>query len=126
MALMAPPAPLVPVVLGPMSFIFSYPGEHGRTIECKVDGFSHSSGIRRAYAKCIATGHVNCFKYTQLNIWPHAWMGVAYVLEYMRRGAGLPDKASHIAINDPTIAELALLEGEMPEVLKASDFPTVA
>ncbi len=122
-ALAVPAAPRIAVELGPMRFAF--PCGDGM-IEVKLDGFSHTSGIRRAYAQCRCDGHEKCFKYTQLNIWPAPWMGVAYVLLYMRRGVGLPDKIAHTIIDDPTVAELALLEVEMPDILRAADFPCVA
>ncbi len=115
-----PAAPHVAVEFGPLTFKFPCGDVQ---IEIKLDGFSHTSGIRRAYAKCPR--HADCFKYTQLNIWPHPWMGLAHVLLYMRAGqcAGCETKMDHRFLLDPSHDEILAIEGEMPDMLKAPGFP---
>ena len=115
-----PAAPVLAVELGPMAFRFAF-GD--REISVHLDGFSHTSRIRRAYAKCACDGHVDCYKYTSLARWPLPWHGVAFVLAYMRQGLGLPDKAAHVETGDPDMLVVEAMLDEMLAILVAPDFP---
>ena len=107
---MPAPAILPPPTLGPMHFTF--PAR--REIVIRLDGRSHTSGIRRAYSKCPF--HPDCYKYTHLTVFPEPWQSVAYILAYMRAGAAVEvdSKAKHQAV---PVAHGGDLLDEMPAIL---------
>ena len=113
LALPPPVPPLAlppPLYLQPMEFKFPC-GD--KTLSIHLDGFSHQSGIRRAYAKC-PWPHGNCFKYCHFTGFDQPWKCVAYVLAYMRAGVMHDDKYGHQGCGVHNGNDL---EGEMPAVL---------
>jgi hypothetical protein len=65
----------------------------GAEIYVNLDGFSHQSGIRRAYCKCPF--HESCYKYTHLTSFPTPPQAVAFIVAYIRAGEGLGSKEEH-------------------------------
>lgn len=84
-------------------------------VSVNLDGYSHASGLRRAYAKC--PNHTKRFKYSSLARWEKPWMAVAFVLIYMRRDIDAADKLAHLQVPEPTKEELNDGVGEMPIIL---------
>ena len=125
-ALPAPPMlPAPPLWMLPQSFSFPCMTVDGQeTLTISLDGFSHATGRRRAYSKCIQPGHTNCFKYTTIDIWPEPWMSVAYILLYMRGGCDTLDKPEHQLMDFISDEEIQGVCDEMPATMLAlhSDF----
>ena len=107
----APRAMDLPAHMRPMIFEFSCEGER---VKICLDGCSHSSGIRRAYAKCPNKKHLNCFRYCQLAAFAEAWQAVAFILAYMRAGMNVHHKWQHQAV---AVSNGDHLKDEMPVAL---------
>lgn len=66
----------------------------GHETVVKFDGFSHSSGLQRAYVSCKALGHTACFKYFTLAARPRKW-AACYLHLWRIKGLALPSKPEH-------------------------------
>lgn len=65
--------------------------------EVKVlETWSHASGQLRYYAKCPASGHHRCFRYTQRSLYPTDDAAAAALVAWALRAGALPGKGEHI------------------------------
>lgn len=111
--LVVPKAPAIvrPAHLDPKHWTFSC---GAAVFNIHIDGFSHQSGVRRAYGKCPCPGHRDCFKYVHLSTVDHTWEAIAFILAFARKGLLASDKTEHRAMELPTAAEIEFLKDEMP------------
>ena len=127
----APAAPLLPpplpshgaLLLEPQTFLFSCDTAEGeKELRVHLDGFSHQSRRRRAYAQCPHVGHTSCHHYRFMDTFTHAWQSVAHIVVSVRQGILAEDKREHLRQHKPSEAELDDVQHEMPAILWA-DFP---
>lgn len=85
----------------------------------KLDGFSHASTRRRAYARCPY--HASCFKYATLLSFPEPWMAIGSILVYLRAGAKAEDKREHQQVPTASITDMMEVVDEMPPEMFSSD-----
>jgi hypothetical protein len=105
-------------VLGPLTFHFKMECSSGiKQQSIALDGFSHTSKRRRAYAECVHDDHDECHFYNMLHNFSEPWMAVATILYQIRAGALVKDKWEHKQLPLPTEAEVADLRAEMPKLL---------
>ena len=115
-----PPAAAVapPAWMEAQSFPFQCETQTGtKTFTLCLDGFSHNSHRRRAYAQCRQEGHERCFKYVFMDTFDEPWKSVAYLLCYLRRGILCSSKAEHMALDPITDGEMDAVHDEMPAML---------
>ena len=126
-----PAAPLLPpprpshgaLFLEPQTFVFScHTAEGEKELRVHLDGFSHQSRRRRAYAQCPHVGHTSCHHYRFMDTFTHAWQSVAHIVVSVRQGILAEDKREHLRQHKPSEAELDAVQHEMPAILWA-DFP---
>ena len=133
LALLPPPLPAAPPVAPPprakklkkdfkvleaMSFKFPVETATGqKQVSISLDGFSHQSGRRRAYCKCVHENHVNCHLYIFLHNYGHAWKAVASLLISLRAGILAEDKMEHKRLYAPSDADIESVRAELPDIL---------
>ena len=88
----------------------------GRPVTIRLDNSSHSSRVRRCYAKCPWHEGENCTKHIQLNQYDAVWKCVAYVLFYMKMGSIAESKAKHWE-TIPDDAAINSVKDELPREL---------
>lgn len=76
-------------------------GGHQCTV--RFDGWSHSSGHRRAYTACQQ--HPECFKYRQIRAFPNEHRVLAYMWWWSSMGPACATKREHLAC-EPSPSEL--------------------
>ena len=86
----------------------------GKQVIIRLDGYSHTSGVRRAYAQCPYDNHIDCYKYVSIKGWEHTWHAVAWILMYIRSGAECLDKNAHRSIPLPDVEDVESVKDEMP------------
>ena len=110
------PAVVMPDTWGPMKFDFDC---HGKVVTVHLDGYSHDTGNRRCYTACpySSDGHVYCHKYIFVRSFEKQWHGFAFIILWMRAGAACLTHDEHMTVTEPTLAEFAVLEGDMPKLI---------
>lgn len=78
----------------------------------RFDGFSHTSGMQRAYTRCKNDKHTACFKYMTVGSRPKTW-AACYLHLWRVAGHSLPTKAAHRDTVFPTDDEVDRLHDSL-------------
>ena len=110
-----------------MTFKFDVETSEGvKILSIGVDGFSHTSRFRRAYADCVHREHAvggRCRFYNFMHQFEEPWEAVACLVVQIRAGMLCGDRLEHKRMDTPARAVWLSEKDSMPKVLFEPGFP---